>query len=277
MEPELRPSEGLRTSDLLKELARLRDEQRVHCAGVATTAHDIKSTLSAVSGCLQLLAGERLGSVTTGQRECMRDMEAALARLRKFSSELLTYGSRNNKQNLRFKPADIGICVTEIHREWVSAYQVKGVELKLECHGTVPPFRFDKEKIQRALACLLDNALKFTPAGRSVRLALEPHYWERRCAAQAAVVERRRGAKLGPNSVLSSVIDEGPGIAPEYQQEIFEGFYSMACGGAMPGTGLGLAIARDIVHLHGGKIWVESQPGAGSKFCFVLPYVQRKY
>jgi signal transduction histidine kinase len=72
--------------------------------------------------------------------------------------------------------------------------------------------------------------------------------------------------------VKVSVSDTGPGIAPEYHQEIFDDFFRMAqAGSSGDGVGLGLAIARRLVHAFGGKVWVESEPGAGSKFCFLLP------
>jgi signal transduction histidine kinase len=72
--------------------------------------------------------------------------------------------------------------------------------------------------------------------------------------------------------VKISVADTGPGIAPEFQMEVFDDFYRLPQSeNKSEGMGLGLAIARRIIHALGGKIWVESEPAAGSKFCFLLP------
>jgi signal transduction histidine kinase len=123
--------------------------------------------------------------------------------------------------------------------------------------------------VQQSVANLLDNALKHTSSGGTVTLAAEPHFWERRAAAVAPNEERRRLREDSPNSVFISVSDTGPGIAIEYHQEIFEEFVRVDRSSS--GMGLGLAIVKRLVQAHRGKIWVESEPGMGSKFSFLLP------
>lgn len=117
--------------------------------------------------------------------------------------------------------------------------------------GEVPPVRMDSERIRQVLRNLLGNALKFTPAGGSVRVAVQ---------------RTEDGIRL-------SVADTGPGIPREQLTGIFEKFRQAAPGHArqLQGTGLGLAIARHIVQAHGGKIWAESEAGRGSTFIVVLP------
>jgi signal transduction histidine kinase len=95
---------------------------------------------------------------------------------------------------------------------------------------------------------LVGNALKFTPAGGSVTLS----------------------ARTGAMEVVFSVADTGPGIPPEHRSHLFDSFWQ-ARSGDRRGVGLGLAITRGIVEAHGGRIWVESVPGAGSTFSFALP------
>jgi signal transduction histidine kinase len=85
------------------------------------------------------------------------------------------------------------------------------------------------------------------------------------------LVERRRRRVMTPNCCRVSVSDTGPGIAPEFQQEIFEEYFRLTPQGTRAeGYGLGLAIARRLVQAAGGKIWVESEPGNGSKFSFLM-------
>ena len=103
-------------------------------------------------------------------------------------------------------------------------------------------------------------------------LHAEPHMWDRRAAAMPSVSERRRQNSSHPNSVKVSVSDTGPGIPPEFHQEVFDDFFRLPAAEDHEGMGLGLAIARRLVHGMGGKIWVESEPGGGSKFSFLVPY-----
>jgi signal transduction histidine kinase len=102
-----------------------------------------------------------------------------------------------------------------------------------------------------------------------VTIKASAHFWERRVASAAPVRERRapRGAKT--NSILIAVTDSGSGIASEYHQEIFEEFVRVDP--STSGMGLGLAITKRLIQAHRGKIWVESEPGQGSCFSFILP------
>ena len=129
-------------------------------------------------------------------------------------------------------------------------------------------------KVEEVVSNLLDNSLKFTPAGGSVWLSAEPHFWERRGRQdQWRFEDRRRDSLSAPNAVRVVVADTGPGIEAEYHQEIFNDFFRIPRPNeSHEGTGLGLAIARRLVQAHGGKIWVESEPGAGCKVSFLLPW-----
>jgi signal transduction histidine kinase len=114
--------------------------------------------------------------------------------------------------------------------------------------------------------------LKHTPSGGTVVLRAAPHFWERRVAILAPLQERRRFRLPRPNSVEVSVKDSGTGISAEHHQEIFEDFVRVDRNTS--GMGLGLAIAKRLIQAHRGKIWVESDPNAGSRFTFLLPMDQ---
>jgi signal transduction histidine kinase len=119
---------------------------------------------------------------------------------------------------------------------------------------------------------LLENASKYTPQGGTVWLHAEPHMWERRGASALSVDgERRRQSTNVPNAVKVSVADTGPGIRPEFHLEIFDDFFRLPGSESAEGMGLGLAIARRLLQGMSGKIWVESEPGAGCKFSFLIP------
>jgi signal transduction histidine kinase len=153
--------------------------------------------------------------------------------------------------------------------------------LRIEAHldPEIPRFKFDRDRINQVLLNLLENAIKYTPAGGSVVLSAYPYFWERRLRAGRKVrsLSRRRPSQAtqsdrGTNALYVEVRDTGVGISKEDQRQIFEEF-SQASSTRMvkSGLGLGLSIARHIIEAHRGKIWVESEPPQGSNFFFLLP------
>jgi signal transduction histidine kinase len=125
-----------------------------------------------------------------------------------------------------------------------------GVQVSLELAADIDEVRGDERRLLQVVFNLLSNAVKFTPPGGSV-------------AASTA---------RGDGEVQVSVSDTGPGIATEDHARIFEEFQQTSLGiSQREGTGLGLALSRRLVELHGGRIWVESVPGHGSRFVFTLP------
>jgi len=125
-----------------------------------------------------------------------------------------------------------------------------GVQLVLELDPAAELVEGDERRIRQVIFNLLSNAVKFTPPGGRVELKSAPLDGE----------------------VLVSVTDTGPGIAAEDQERIFEEFQQTEAGaGQREGTGLGLALSKRLVELHGGRIWVDSEPGEGSAFVFTLP------
>jgi two-component system clock-associated histidine kinase SasA len=157
----------------------------------------------------------------------------------------------------------------ELATRWTEAFQRKRVRLDVSIDEGLPSFRFDYQKVQQAVANLLDNALKHTPVGGSVTMRAEPHFWERRNGKDIPSTDRRRERSQTLNSARIAVTDTGPGIATEHHQEIFEDFVRVDR--TSSGMGLGLAIAKRLVQAHRGKIWVDSTPRQGCTFTFLLP------
>ena len=125
-----------------------------------------------------------------------------------------------------------------------------GIRLALQIAPEVDLVEGDERRIRQVVFNLLSNAVKFTPAGGSVVVA-------------TASID---------GEVQVSVLDTGPGIAPADHDRIFEEFQQADAGaGQREGTGLGLALSKRLVELHGGRIWVESELGRGSRFVFTLP------
>jgi signal transduction histidine kinase len=260
--------------DLLQRYDQLSERYRRTTNALASAAHDLKTPLSILNGYIELLQSEKLGSLNERQREVIGDMHASGQRLQHFIQDFLSYTVlETGELRIQYEQGDINACLSEVCRMWSPRFQEKGLALYFLANDKLAPFPFDSAKIQRVISNLLENASKFTPAGGTVWLHAEPYMWERRGAPKPGVEkERRRQALSTPNAVKVSVADTGPGIPPEYHVEVFDDFFRLPSNeNQSDGMGLGLAIARRLVNAMGGKLWVESEPGAGSKFSFLVP------
>jgi signal transduction histidine kinase len=246
-----------------------------HCPAcrdaLAAAAHELKTPLAIMGGYLHLLLTQKLGPLTPQQLEVLGEMQDNGARLTNFIQNLLTYaGLRVDRYEIQFETADVNACLREIADVWAQRFHDKAIAFYFLPDEKLPAFPFDWYKVQHIVSNLLDNAMKYTPSSGTVWLHVEPYFWERRAIRRKPVVERRRGLVAHPNCCRISVADTGPGIAPEFQQEIFDEYFRLTGEGTRTdGHGLGLAIARRLVQAAGGKIWVESETGSGSKFSFL--------
>lgn len=260
--------------DLLEAYTHLENEIRKRTIALATVAHELKTPLAIIAGYIELLLGQRAGPLNDRQRQILEDSQSNCGRLQKFIQDFLAFSALDGgKLTMRFERLDLNGCISEICGYWLHRFHSKGVALYFPLNPTIEPFEFDFFKVQQVVSNLLDNSLKFTKPGGTVWVTAEPHFWERRSRQDLPLAqERRREAAAASRAIRVTVADTGPGIAPEYHQEIFEDFFKIPGQDEQSGgTGLGLAIARRLVQAHRGKIWVESEPGSGSKFSFLLP------
>jgi len=256
--------------NLLAAYLRLQEVNRQKTVFLASAAHELKTPLAVIKGYYDLLLSGSLGKLAEKQREILQESKESCERLVRLVSMFLNYSAlESGKLVLHLHDNDIRDCVSELTARWQEAFQRKQVRLDVRLEPALPGFRFDYQKVQQAVANLLDNALKHTPNGGSVSLVAEPYFWERRSAGEPQEQERRRRELREPNSVIISVTDTGRGISPEHHQEIFEDFVRVDRTSA--GMGLGLAIAKRLVQAHRGKIWVDSDLGRGAKFSMLLP------
>jgi two-component system sensor histidine kinase GlrK len=146
---------------------------------------------------------------------------------------------------------NIGPLIDQTVEEMGPLVEAKKLNLEVLVTEELPTLNMDSERMLQALRNIIGNAVKFTPENGRVRVS----------------------ARAADHGVEVSVADTGPGIPAGNLITIFEKFQQGAAGRAHPvkGTGLGLAIAKQIITLHGGKIWAESELGRGSTFIFVLP------
>jgi signal transduction histidine kinase len=241
---------------------------------LGSAAHDLKTPLAILNGYVELLQSEKLGPLNTRQREVLGDMQTSGKRLQQFIQDFLTYSAlETGGLKMQFEAGNLNDCLSDVCRLWSTRFQERGLALYFLANDKLPVFPFDSPKLERVISNLLENSFKFIPQGGTVWLHAEPYMWERRAAAQpASAGERRRLDTAQPNSVKVSVSDTGPGIPAEFHQEVFDDFFRLPGTENQEGMGLGLAIVRRLVQGMGGKIWVESDAGAGCKFSFLIPF-----
>jgi NtrC-family two-component system sensor histidine kinase KinB len=277
--PAQRPAADALSYDvLLNEYNQLRERSLRTTNALGSAAHDLKTPLAILNGYIELLQNEKLGSLNERQREILDDMRTSGQRLQQFIQDFLSYTVlETGEMKMRYETGNVNPCLSEVCRLWSHRFQERGLALYFLANDKLPEFAFDSAKLQRVISNLLENASKFTPAGGTVWLHAEPYMWERRSPNNSTIPsERRRQNNPLPNSVKVSVSDTGPGIPAEYHIEVFDDFFRLPQtegqnDAQTEGMGLGLAIARRLVNAMGGKIWVESEFGAGAKFSFIVP------
>jgi signal transduction histidine kinase len=259
--------------DPSRELEKLRDRFNKTTTALASAAHDLKTPLAILNGYIELLRSQKLGPLNERQAEVLGDMFASGHRLEQFIHDFLTFSVlETGEMRMQFIEGDLNACLSEVCRLWSNRFQDRGLALYFLPNEKITGFAFDGPKIQRIVSNLLENAAKYTPQGGTVWLHAEPHMWERRGVSKPGMDgDRRRQSTNIPNAIKVSVSDTGPGIRPEFHLEIFDDFFRLPGSEAAEGMGLGLAIARRLLQGMGGKIWVESESGSGSKFCFLIP------
>ena len=264
---------GDASADISLEYTRLRDRFARTTTALTSAAHDLKTPLAILNGYIDLLRSEKLGNLNDKQREVLHDMHSSGHRLEHYIQDFLTFTVlETGEMKMIFTENDMNACLSEVCRLWSNRFQEKGLALYFLGNEKLTPFLFDYAKIQRVISNLLENASKYTPAGGTVWLHAEPYMWERRAPdSQNISSDRRQRNTSVPNAVKVSIADTGPGIPPEYHLEVFDDFFRLPNAENEDGMGLGLAIVRRLVNAMGGKIWVESEPGSGCKFSFLIP------
>lgn len=241
----------------LEEVADLRARDQLKTQFLANISHDLRTPLTAVITHAEILRDGLLGPLTDRQMESINGIISGGRQLLTQVGEILTY-ARGAADQLTVVPVTFAIAdvLRQVSSLNESLIKRKHLKLEIDVEPSTPPILADREKVTHVIGNLFGNAIDFTPAGGRVWLK-----------AQA-----RRQTELA--ELLVEVGDTGVGIAPEHHDLIFREFAQVDATPSRPhhGTGLGLTIARKLVELHGGKIWVESALGTGSRFYFTIPY-----
>jgi signal transduction histidine kinase len=261
----LRASDDIRASalqggrQLSQQVSRLQTEkeqllelQRVRQETSDLVVHDLRNPLGTIYGALNMLEMVLPEDILRDNRELLDLSNAACERMQRLVDSLLDVAKLETGEMLiSLRMADVRPLLEDAAKRQALSARMRDVTIEVVVTHDLPPALVDAEKIERVLANLLDNAIKYSPDNETIRLA--------------AAVDGER--------IIVSVTDAGPGIPPEERERIFERFAQVAGQkAARRGFGLGLTFCRLAVEGHDGQIWVEPGPGGrGSRFIFTLP------
>ena len=219
---------------------------------LANMSHELRTPLNAIIGFSEVLQEKLFGELNEKQAEYTDDILTSGRHLLSLINEILDLSKvEAGRMELELATFDLPLAIDNA-RTFVRERATRhGITLDVRIDERLGDLVGDERKIKQILLNLLSNAVKFTPEGG--RIGIE--------------------ARQADGAVEISVTDTGVGIAPEDQPKIFEEFRQVGSDYAhkVEGTGLGLTLAKKFVELHGGRVWVESEVGKGSKFTFTLP------
>lgn len=241
--------ERKKTQDKLESYAVELQRSNEHLKAFAhTVAHEVKSPLTAVSACLQMLEQDHRDKFDDDRWEIVRTAATAARGMAQVVNDLLDF-SRIGGGQQNFETVDLETAFYQAYAAQRPAIKQSGAVVT---HDALPHVRGNEVQLRQLLINLIGNAIKY----RSDR-SPEIHV----------------GCDEGDDQWTVTVRDNGTGIAAENCERIFEAFVRLQHADRIPGSGIGLAICKRIVENHDGRIWVESVPGEGSTFLFTLPKI----
>ncbi|HSJ55991.1 MAG TPA: ATP-binding protein [Anaerolineae bacterium] len=249
---------------VFRDVTRERQAELAKGQFIETVSHELRTPMTSIKGYVQLLAAGAVGPVSPQQRHFLNIVGTNTERMVSLVNNLIAI-SEMDRGAVTVQP----ICVdlANVIREAVNAIRQdaegRDLDLVLTLPPTLAPAWGDAQQLRQVMDHLLDNAIRYTPHGGRITV------W----VAEAQLDDRG----VSRVDLVVSVRDTGVGIPKEDHDRIFQKFYrgdnelSIEAGG----TGVGLAIVRSLVQAHGGKVWVESEPGVGSTFSFTVPADQK--
>lgn len=218
---------------------------------IGTTVHDLRNPINGINGLTRLLLDAMSGELNSEQRELIEYINDASQHMNSMVNDLLDISQIEAGKLLLVKTdADlVGLVEKSVRVHGITAKH-KSITLHSLC-DKIDSFSFDSRRILQVLDNLLTNAIKFSPAGKSIEVTL----------------------KMDGDFVVVGVHDHGPGVSPDEEALLFETYARTSAQptGGESSVGLGLPIVKRIVETHQGQVWVESDPGHGASFYFSLP------
>lgn len=251
---------------VLNDITREKDMERVRAEFVSVASHELRTPMAAIREAVSLMVDGVTGPVNEKQHKFLDMTKRNIDRLTGIISDLLDLSKiESGKLTLLREPMSPSQIVNDVFVIFEAAAHEKGISLLKKVDEGLPAITADHDKMIQVLGNMVSNAIKFTPKDGMITIGL-------------------RMAHQKEQSVEFYVQDTGIGIERKNFGKLFHKFQQIdsALSRAVGGTGLGLAITKEIVELHGGRIWLESEPGQGSIFHVTIPVtpgqaVRRRY
>ncbi len=234
---------------ILKNVTELKEQDLAKTNFMATLSHELKTPIAAIDMSVKLLEDERIGQLNSEQWDLTGTIRLNSSRILRMVNEILDISRIETGQlQLELEKVTPDAIVVRALDNVKTFIADKSMVVIQHISTDLPALHIDIHKTTAVMVNLLTNAVRYSPENGTIEIG----------------VEQQNG------SVKFSVMDSGPGISEEEQRKLFQP-YRRAAGDKTKGTGLGLAISKEFVEAQGGRIWVESRPGAGSTFSFSLP------
>ncbi len=235
-----------------QDLSRLREVDRMKDEFVSIVSHELRTPLTSIRGAVQLVLDEPNSVPDAEHRQLLQIALNNCERLVRIINDILDVAKiESGNITLHRKPVNLADIVRQSIQVVEGPARIAKVTLDAKLPARLRPVMVDPDRIVQALINLLSNAVKFAPQGSTVTVT----------------------AVGAENSVTLAVSDQGEGIAPENLNRLFKKFQQVDSSSSRRtgGTGLGLAITKALVEQHGGRIYVDSEVGRGTRFSFTLP------
>lgn len=233
---------------ILRDVTSQRAFERVRNEFVLRASHELRTPVTGMHMAFGLLRERLKFDPESRESDLIQTVDEEMRRLVRLINDLLNFSRyQSGQQKLELRACDVGELLENVRLRFAGQAAAQQVALELDMQLPLPTVQIDRPQMERVFDNLIDNALRYTPAGGSIRL-------------QA----RRHGER-----VILSVEDTGEGIPYSQQSRIFEPFVQI--GRKQGGAGLGLALCKEIARLHGGRLGVHSRLGQGTVFYLALP------
>jgi signal transduction histidine kinase len=233
---------------VFRDITREREVERMKNEFVSLVSHELRTPLTSIYGFAETLLRRDIGFSDAERETFLGYIASESERLTGIVDALLNVARLDSGTlEVDLVATDLVAVLNEAVSESGAPALSNGHRFVVDLEDGVPAVRADPDKLRQVIGQLVENAVKYSPAGAVVRVEARKH----------------------PDSVEITVTDQGNGIPESQIDRVFEKFYRGSM--ADPGTGLGLFIAQGLVSAMGGKIWVRSEEGAGSRFTFALP------
>jgi len=246
---QLTPIEGVGRVLVMQDITHLKELDRIKSEFVAAVSHDLRTPLTTIQGYIELLP--RAGPLNAQQQEFVLRASQSMGVITKLINNLLDIDRLDAGSDLEMTHCDLIQVIEEAIKDFRPRAEENRLEMRWEPPEALPLVQGDPHRLRQVMDNLLSNAIKYTQAGGWIAVS---------------VVE-------DDGHIVVHVADNGVGILPAQQPYVFDKFYRVETDATLSiaGAGLGLAIVKTVIEKHNGRVWVESKPGVGSVFIFVLP------